>query len=245
MIRPLRIVQRNAMVYRRVWRGSVFSSFLQPAFFLLAMGLGLGGLIDSETAALPGNVPFLQFLAPGLLAAACMQTAAFESSWPVHVGDQVGRGSTTRCSRRRSASRDVVLGHQAFIAIRVVLMTAVVYLVGHRRRSAAARVSRSACWPIPVTAPRRARPSPRRSPRGRARTESDGVVRRDLPLRDPARCSSSRARSSRSSSLPRLLEVARVAHAALARRRRSAATSRSATSIRATASRHVAYLLAS
>ena len=46
MIGALRMVQRNALVYRHVWRGSVFSSFLQPTLFLIAMGLGLGGMID-------------------------------------------------------------------------------------------------------------------------------------------------------------------------------------------------------
>ena len=40
-MRALRLVQRNAMVYRRVWRGSLFMSFLQPTLFLLAMGLGM------------------------------------------------------------------------------------------------------------------------------------------------------------------------------------------------------------
>ena len=42
MIGALRIVQRNALVYRRVWRGSLFMSFLQPTLFLLAMGVGSG-----------------------------------------------------------------------------------------------------------------------------------------------------------------------------------------------------------
>src|SRR4051812_38973880 len=83
MTRVFRVVERNAVVYRRVWRGSVFSSFLQPTLFLLAMGVGLGPLIDGGRTPLPGNVPFLEFLAPGLLAAACMQTASFDASWPI------------------------------------------------------------------------------------------------------------------------------------------------------------------
>jgi lipooligosaccharide transport system permease protein len=123
MIRSLRIVQRNAMVYRRVWRGSVFSSFLQPAFFLLAMGLGLGGLVDSNTAGLPGNVPFLQFLAPGLLAAACMQTAAFESSWPV-----AGKMRWDRNYEAMTATpigiRNLVRGEVLWVAARLCVVAA-------------------------------------------------------------------------------------------------------------------------
>src|SRR5687767_2497106 len=47
----LRIVQRNALVYRRKWRGSLFFSFLQPTLFLTAMGVGLGSQIDQAAAA--------------------------------------------------------------------------------------------------------------------------------------------------------------------------------------------------
>jgi lipooligosaccharide transport system permease protein len=84
MMRALRIVQRNAIVYRHVWRGSVFGSFLQPTLYLLALGFGVGSLIDAQrAAAFTGGAGYLQFLAPGLLAAACMQVASFESSWPV------------------------------------------------------------------------------------------------------------------------------------------------------------------
>ncbi|MGA8466004.1 MAG: hypothetical protein WB688_17695, partial [Trebonia sp.] len=32
--------------YRRLWRSSVWSSFLGPVFYLAAMGYGLGSLVD-------------------------------------------------------------------------------------------------------------------------------------------------------------------------------------------------------
>jgi lipooligosaccharide transport system permease protein len=113
-----RIVQRNALVYRRVWRGSLFSSFLQPTLFLLAMGLGLGPLVDSGHAPLPGNVPFLQFLAPGLLAAACMQTASFESSWPV-TGKMLWRRNYDAMMATPMRVSDLVLGELSWIAVRL------------------------------------------------------------------------------------------------------------------------------
>lgn len=79
----LRMVQRNALVYRRAWRGSLFSSFLQPTLFLFAIGLQVGRLVDRGGASLPNGVRFLDFLAPGLLAGTCMQMATFESSFPI------------------------------------------------------------------------------------------------------------------------------------------------------------------
>jgi lipooligosaccharide transport system permease protein len=56
--------------------------------FLLAFGVGIGALIDDDVAASRriGDVPYLAFVAPGLLAAACMVTAMVESTWPVMAG---------------------------------------------------------------------------------------------------------------------------------------------------------------
>ncbi len=70
--------------YRRTWRGSIYSSVLNPFLYLGAMGLGLGTLIDRHGTSSLGGVSYLAFLAPGLLAAAAMQTAMGESTYPVY-----------------------------------------------------------------------------------------------------------------------------------------------------------------
>jgi len=44
--RPLLYVEREARVWSRLWRGSVFSGLVMPILFLGAMGLGLGGLVE-------------------------------------------------------------------------------------------------------------------------------------------------------------------------------------------------------
>ncbi len=83
--RILRVVERELLVYRRLWRGLAFSTFLQPVLFLAAMGLGLGGLVDAHTGRVSG-LDYLVFVAPGLLVASGMQLAAGESMWPVLAG---------------------------------------------------------------------------------------------------------------------------------------------------------------
>lgn len=113
----VRMVQRNALVYRHVWRGSVFSSFLQPTLFLVAMGWGLGALVDAGGAALPGGVSYAQFLAPGLLAATAMQAASFESAWPVLGKFMWHRNYEAVLATPMSVS-NVVLGELGWIAIR-------------------------------------------------------------------------------------------------------------------------------
>src|SRR5438270_10931185 len=81
----VRSLQSWAYRYKRTWRGSAVSTVLQPVLFLAAMGLGLGSLVNRGQAGRPslGGVSYLVFLAPALLAAAAMQTAAMESTWPV------------------------------------------------------------------------------------------------------------------------------------------------------------------
>lgn len=118
MIGALRIAHRNAVVYRRAWRGSLFMSFLQPALFLLAMGLGVGALVDEGGASLPGGVSFLEFLAPALLAAACMQTATFESSYLIS-GKMTWHRTYEAVTATPMGTRDLVLGELTWIAVRL------------------------------------------------------------------------------------------------------------------------------
>ena len=108
-----------------MWRGTAISSVVTPVFYLLAFGFGLGRLVD-RTTDLPDGITYLEFVAPGLLAATAMQIATFEGSWPVL--------SAIKWSRQYHAMLatplrvvDVLAGHQAFIAFRMV-MTSSVYL---------------------------------------------------------------------------------------------------------------------
>ena len=84
LTRSWRWVEWEAIGYRRVWRGTVISSFVNPVLFLSAMGLGLGTLVDSSTDDL--GVPYLTFVATGLMAATAMQTSAGEGAFPVMAG---------------------------------------------------------------------------------------------------------------------------------------------------------------
>lgn len=124
----LRVLEASARTYRHVWKGSVFSSFVNPALFLLAMGLGLGTLVDRGATAetLPGG-SYLAFLAPGLLAATAMQTAASEASWPVMAGLKwVKTYHAALATPLRT--RDLLHGMFGWATIRLV-MTCVVYVV--------------------------------------------------------------------------------------------------------------------
>src|SRR5262249_34377153 len=99
--------------YRRTWRGSIYSSLLNPLLFLGAMGLGLRMLVDARGTASLGGVSYLVFLAPGLLAATGMQTAVGECTYPVFASVK-----WTKTYQAASASplrpADVFHGHLLF-----------------------------------------------------------------------------------------------------------------------------------
>ena len=79
------VVGWHAQGYRRMWFGTMTVSFLNPIFFLLATGVLLGTLVDRSNPDL-GGLTYLEFVAPGLLAATAMQTAASVTTFPVRAG---------------------------------------------------------------------------------------------------------------------------------------------------------------
>lgn len=80
----LLVVEHFWTWYRRNWRATAVSSVLQPLLFLLAFGVGFGSLVGNTGAT--GGVPYLVWLAPALLAVSAVQSAAFESTYPVLSG---------------------------------------------------------------------------------------------------------------------------------------------------------------
>jgi lipooligosaccharide transport system permease protein len=116
--------------YRRTWRGSVFSSFLRPALFLAAMGLGLGSLVDANgslDARLHG-VSYVAFLAPGLLAMSTLMVAAQEAMWPVNGAVRWNRAYVAMANTPLTP-QDALAGHLAYMAYRAATVAAAFVVV--------------------------------------------------------------------------------------------------------------------
>jgi lipooligosaccharide transport system permease protein len=109
--------------YRRVWRGTLVSSLVNPVFYLAALGIGLGTLVDDGSGG-PGGIPYLDYVAPGLVAAAAMQVAATESSFPVMAAFKWTRQYHAMLATPLRV-RDVLFGHMLFIATRVTLVSGI------------------------------------------------------------------------------------------------------------------------
>jgi len=120
-VRELRFWLTN---YRRTWRGSIYSSLLNPLLYLGALGLALGSIIDKHNPASLNHVTYLAFLAPGLLAATGMQTGIGESTYPVF-----GSVKWNKTYRAATASplrpADVFHGHLLFVTFRVAMNCAI------------------------------------------------------------------------------------------------------------------------
>jgi lipooligosaccharide transport system permease protein len=123
---PLRVYEFWLVQYRRAWRGTVITSVINPVFYLGALGVGLGSIVN-KSGGQPLGVPYLDFVAPGLLAAAAMQIASGEATWPVMASFRWTRQYFAMQATPLGV-RDIFLGHQLYMASRVAA-TSVIYLV--------------------------------------------------------------------------------------------------------------------
>jgi len=122
---PLRDFEDWVMQYPRAWRGTAITSIINPVFYLGALGVGLGTLVNKSAGADLG-VPYIDFVAPGMLAATAMTIASGEASWPV-MGSIKWTRQYFAMLATPIGTRDIVLGHQLWMTVRVA-STSVVYL---------------------------------------------------------------------------------------------------------------------
>jgi len=69
------VLEYHLLVYGKVWRGTVFSSFVMPLLLFLGLGVSLGSYVDQQQVL---GVPYLEFIAPGLLAYTAAQVGMME-----------------------------------------------------------------------------------------------------------------------------------------------------------------------
>jgi lipooligosaccharide transport system permease protein len=112
---PLPVFEHRLVAYRRVWRGTVLNTFLAPVLILLGLGISVGSYVNQGGAL---GVPYLDYIAPGLLASTAVQVALGESSWPVMSFFQWIRVyHAMRASPLRP--QDMVGGETLYILLRV------------------------------------------------------------------------------------------------------------------------------
>lgn len=116
------VLERHMVTYRRLWLASVFSSFILPVFFVVSIGIGVGGYVGTI-----GGWDYLDYIVPGVLASGAFQTAIGESTYPV-----MGEFKWSRAAHAMRAAPlrivDIVFGWQIYLQVRVFI-GALVFLV--------------------------------------------------------------------------------------------------------------------
>ena len=123
----LHVVEYDAIVFRRVWRGTIMTSFFNPLFFLGAMGLGLGTFVNRGAGGI-GGVPYLEFLAPGLIAAATMQTAAGETMYPI-LGKIIWDRTYDAMLSTPLRIADLIAGEVVWVMLRMLMVSTIFWVV--------------------------------------------------------------------------------------------------------------------
>jgi lipooligosaccharide transport system permease protein len=109
--------------YKRTWRGSITTSFLYPVLYLSAIGVGLGSLVNHHAHTVQG-VKYIDFLAPGLMAATAMQIGGNEAMYPVMGAIKWMRTYFAMLATPLGVV-DVLIGHLAWIALRLTAVSGI------------------------------------------------------------------------------------------------------------------------
>lgn len=78
--RSLTVWRRNMEVFLKTWKVNFFPPFIEAFLYLVAIGLGIGTYVQQID-----GVPYVNFIAPAILAISVMNTAFFECTYGSYV----------------------------------------------------------------------------------------------------------------------------------------------------------------
>lgn len=78
--RAYRVWQRNFTVYTKRYKSSLVLNFFEPIIYLAALGLGLGAFVREID-----GMPYINYLAPGLIASSSMFASTFECTYGTYI----------------------------------------------------------------------------------------------------------------------------------------------------------------
>jgi lipooligosaccharide transport system permease protein len=78
--RALSVWLRHFAVYKRLYKSSISLNFVEPVLYLTAMGFGLGAFVEHINGR-----PYINFIAPGIIAYSAMFAATFECTYGTYI----------------------------------------------------------------------------------------------------------------------------------------------------------------
>ncbi|MEY4078800.1 MAG: hypothetical protein RIS80_569 [Actinomycetota bacterium] len=89
--RPNSVLMRNVYALKSSTWLIVLSGFVEPVFYLLAFGVGLGQIIGNVTDGSGNPISYAVYIAPALLATSAMNGAIYDSTWNVFFKMHFGK----------------------------------------------------------------------------------------------------------------------------------------------------------
>ena len=121
------LVERNLMVYRRLWV-LIVSGFFEPVFYLFSIGIGIGTLVGTVTGADGRPVDYTVFVAPALLAASAMNGAIYDATFNIFFKLKYAKTYDAVLATPLGPA-DVALGEIAWAQLRGTIYSAAFLLV--------------------------------------------------------------------------------------------------------------------
>jgi lipooligosaccharide transport system permease protein len=119
--RALRVVERNARAYLRMWAPFV-TGFFEPVFYLFSIGIGVGELVG-DLPGPHGPIPYEQFVAPAMLATSAMNGAVVDTTFGFFFKFKYAKTFDGMLASPLSVG-DVVRGEMAWALLRGLLYSA-------------------------------------------------------------------------------------------------------------------------
>jgi lipooligosaccharide transport system permease protein len=115
------VVVYNVLAARAFWVSVMIVGVLTPLLYVLALGVGLGTVVDDNGT--PLGVKYLVFVAPAFLTAAAVQISAADASFPVMAGFKWQRVFHGMAATPLSP-KQIGDGHLLWVTLRLILNSA-------------------------------------------------------------------------------------------------------------------------
>lgn len=116
--------QRNFLHFQKTWMVTLFWVFLEPIFFYVALGFGLGAFVSSVD-----GLPYAEFFFPGLIFSSVMLVAFFSSTYENFSKLNIEGIYSSQLLTSLDA-RDILLGEVLWSTSKSLLSATAVLIIG-------------------------------------------------------------------------------------------------------------------
>ncbi len=119
----LNVTSRHWEIYKKDFFANILPTILEPIFFLLALGVGLGAYVTEMN-----GLSYIQFIAPGLAMSTALFTAFFETSYNFYIR-LTFEGIFKAIMTSPIGPREILIGEMIWVGIKGAVMSTGVTLV--------------------------------------------------------------------------------------------------------------------